>query len=83
MRPFWEHEEHAFPQFIFLHFPPVLSRTRGPVGGPPGPSPKFIFEYVNRTPPKRDFPLLQPEISSIYLQSALISLSLIHVSFNA
>jgi hypothetical protein len=27
----------------------------------PSPNPKFIFEYVTRIAPKRDFLLLQPE----------------------
>jgi hypothetical protein len=49
----------------------------------PNLSPKFIFKYTIRTPPKPDFLLFQPEWSPIYLQSALTIVSLIHVSFNA
>jgi hypothetical protein len=48
----------------------------------PSPSPKFIFKYVTRTPPKFDFLLFQPEWSPIYLRSALTIVS-IHVYFNA
>jgi hypothetical protein len=48
-----------------------------------GPSPKFIFKYVTRTPPELDFLLFQPEWNPIYLQSALTIVSLIKFSFNA
>jgi hypothetical protein len=33
----------------------------GPARGAFGPSPKFIFKYVTRTPPKPEFLLFQPE----------------------
>jgi hypothetical protein len=55
----------------------------GPVRGQFGPSPKFIFKYFTRTPPKPDFLLFQPEWSPIYLQSTPTIVLLIHVSFNA
>jgi hypothetical protein len=47
----------------------------GPAREATGPSPKFIYKYVTRTPPKPDFLLFQPEWSPIYLQSALTIIS--------
>jgi hypothetical protein len=44
----------------------------GPAQGPFGSSPKFIFKYVNRTPPKPNFLLFQPEWSPIYYLPWLI-----------
>jgi hypothetical protein len=55
----------------------------GPARGASGPSSKFVFKYVTRTPPKPDFLLFQPEWSPIYLQPALTIASLRHFYFNA
>jgi hypothetical protein len=67
---------------IFVLFSVKVCRSRnfgtspGLARGEFGPSPKFIFIYVTRTPSK-------PEWSPIYLQSAVIMVSSIHFSFNA
>jgi hypothetical protein len=55
----------------------------GPARGPFGHSPKFIFKFVTRIPPKPDFLFFQPEWNQIYLKSALTLVSLIPFSFSS